>query len=78
MIKNIDKNVIKGICNSNEFKGFLLSRRWFGDKSALSNLEFGVSLQYFEIIDERIFLIIIGIKLKVTEISVLHNVSLML
>ena len=58
MINYIDENVIKGICNSNEFKGFLLSRRWFGDKSALSNLEFGVSLQYFEIIDERIYLII--------------------
>ena len=61
MINYIDKNVFKGICNSNEFKGFLLSRRWFGDKSALSNLEFGVSLQYFEIIDERIFLIIIEV-----------------
>jgi len=61
MINNIDKNVIKGVCNSNEFKGYLLSRRWFGDKLALSNLEFDVSFQYFEIIDERIFLIIIEV-----------------
>ncbi len=57
-----DKNIIQGICNSNEFKGWLLSRRWFGDKSALSNLEFDVSLQYFEIIAEKIFLTIIEVK----------------
>ena len=57
-----DKNIIQGISNSNEFKGWLLSRRWFGDKSALSNLEFDVSLQYFEIIAERIFLTIIEVK----------------
>ncbi|MEE9378602.1 MAG: hypothetical protein V3V33_11285 [Candidatus Lokiarchaeia archaeon] len=62
MINYFDKNVIQGICNSNEFKGWLLSRRWFGDKSALSNLEFDVSLQYFEIIAERIFLTIIEVK----------------
>jgi len=62
MITYFDKNVIQGICNSNEFKGFLLSRRWFGDKSALSSLEFEVGLQYFEIIAERIFLMIIEVK----------------
>ncbi|UCD01714.1 MAG: hypothetical protein JSV23_01445 [Promethearchaeota archaeon] len=62
MINYFDKNVIQGICNSNEFKGWLLSRRWFGDKSALSNLEFDIFLQYFEIIAERIFLIIIEVK----------------
>ncbi|UCC18393.1 MAG: hypothetical protein JSV62_09775 [Promethearchaeota archaeon] len=57
-----DKNVIHGISNTNEFKGFLLSRRWFGDKSTLSNLEFNVVLKYFEIIAERIFLIIIEVR----------------
>ena len=62
MINYLDKNVIQGISNSNEFKGWLLSRRWFGDKSALSNLEFDVILQYFEIIAERIFLSIIEVK----------------
>ena len=62
MINYFDKNVIQGISNSNEFKGWLLSRRWFGDKSALSNLEFDVILQYFEIIAERIFLTIIEVK----------------
>ena len=62
MINYLDKNVIQGISNSNEFKGWLLSRRWFGDKSALSNLEFDVILQYFEIIAERIFLTIIEVK----------------
>ena len=62
MINYFDKNVIQGICNSNEFKGWLLSRRWFGDKSALSNLEFDILLQYFEIIAGRIFLTIIEVK----------------
>ncbi|MFX0154901.1 MAG: hypothetical protein ACFE9Q_10275 [Candidatus Hodarchaeota archaeon] len=62
MINYFDKNVIHGICNSNEFKGFLLSRRWFGDKSALSSLEFDVLLNYFELISERIFLIIIDVN----------------
>ncbi len=65
MFKYFDKNVIQGICNSNEFKGWLLSRRWFGDKSALSNLEFDVLLQYFETIAERIFLTIIDVKTTV-------------
>jgi hypothetical protein len=63
MINYIDKNVIKGIFNSNEFKGFLLSRRWFGDKSMLSNLDFEVFLEYFEVISERIFLTLIKVKI---------------
>ena len=62
MINYFDKNVIQGICNSNEFKGWLLSRRWFGDKSTLSTLEFDVSFQYFETIAERIFLTITEVK----------------
>jgi len=62
MINYFDKNIIQGVYNSNEFKGWLLSRRWFGDKSALSSLEFDVLLKYFEIIAERIFLTIIEIK----------------
>ncbi|MFX1380757.1 MAG: hypothetical protein ACFFA4_16870 [Promethearchaeota archaeon] len=62
MLSYFDKNVIQGVCNSNEFKGWLLSRRWFGDKSALSNLEFDIQMQYFEVIAERIFLTIIEVK----------------
>jgi len=57
-----DKNVIQGVCNSNEFKGWLLSRRWFMSKAALSNLEFDVLLDYFEIISGRIFVTIITVK----------------
>lgn len=62
MIDNFDKNVIQGISNSNEFKGWLLSRRWFMSKAALSNLEFDVLIDYFEIIAGRIFLTIIIVK----------------
>ncbi len=56
-----DKNLIQQVFNSNEFKGWLLSRRWFGDKSSLSNLAFSVTLSYFKIVSERIFLTIIVI-----------------
>lgn len=62
MINYLEKNMIQGIYNSNEFKGWLLSRRWFGDKSTLSNLEFDVSLHYFENITKNIFLTIINVK----------------
>jgi len=62
MITYLDKNVIQGVCNSNEFKGWLLSRRWFGDKSSLSNLEFVIQIQYFEVIADRIFLTVIEVK----------------
>jgi hypothetical protein len=62
LLNNLDKSLIEDVFNSNEFKGWLLSRRWFGDKSILSNLEFGISLQYFEIISNRIMLTIIKVK----------------
>ena len=57
-----DKNLIQQVFNSNEFKGWLLSRRWFGDKSSLSNLAFRVIISYFKIVSERIFLTIIEIN----------------
>lgn len=62
LLNNIDKNLIEDIFNSNEFKGWLLSRRWFGDKSILSNLEFGISLEYFAVISRKIILTIIKIN----------------
>ncbi|GAG82838.1 unnamed protein product, partial [marine sediment metagenome] len=57
-----DKNLVQGVCNSNEFKGWLLSRRWFGDKSTLSNLEFSISINYFKLISERILINIIEVE----------------
>jgi hypothetical protein len=62
MIKYFDKNLVQGVCNSNEFKGWLLSRRWFGDKSTLSNLEFNIEINYFKAIADRILLNIIEVK----------------
>lgn len=59
-----DKNLIQQVFNSNEFKGWLLSRRWFGDKSQLSNLIFRVKISYFKIVSEIIFLTIIEINTK--------------
>ena len=57
-----DKNLFQEVFNSNEFKGWLLSRRWFGDKSFLSNLLFKVTVTYFNIISDCIFLTIIEIS----------------
>ena len=65
MLENLDKSLMQNIYNLNEFKGWLISRRWFGDKSALSNLEFKVYIEYFAIISERIFLTIIKIETSV-------------
>jgi hypothetical protein len=62
MIYNFDKNLVQSVCNSNEFKGWLLSKRWFGDKSILSNLAFDIDISYFELIADRILLNIIEIK----------------
>jgi len=56
-----DKNLFQQVFNSNEFKGWLLSRRWFGDKSLLSNLSFNVTIKYFNTISEIIFVTIIEI-----------------
>ncbi|MHA1489152.1 MAG: hypothetical protein ACTSRI_05810 [Promethearchaeota archaeon] len=57
-----EEKLIQRIYNFNEFKEWLLSRRWFGDKSALSNLEFKVNLSYCKILSKRIILTIIDIK----------------
>ncbi|MHA2283563.1 MAG: hypothetical protein ACXAC5_22195 [Promethearchaeota archaeon] len=62
MVISFDKDLVQGVCNSNEFKGWLLSRRWFGDKSALSSLKFTVLINYFELVSERILLNIIEVK----------------
>lgn len=62
MLNFIDNNLVQDIFNSNEFKGWLLSKRWFGDKSALSNLEFKINLNYFEILSKRILLTVIDIQ----------------
>ncbi|MFX1447756.1 MAG: hypothetical protein ACFFCG_06430, partial [Promethearchaeota archaeon] len=62
MRKYFDKNLFQQVFNSNEFKGWLLSKRWFGDKSLLSNLSFYVSIKYFNIISDVILLTIIEIS----------------
>ena len=62
MLENLDKSLMLNIFNTNEFKGWLITHRWFGDKSTLSNLKFDVSFLYFEIIAKRIFLTVIQIQ----------------
>jgi len=57
----IDKNLLQQVFNSNEFKAWLLSKRWFGDKSSLSNLMFKVNINYFQVISSQIYLIVIQI-----------------
>ena len=62
MIENVDKNVLQDVFKSNEFKGWLLSKRWFGDKFTLSNLDFSVSIDYFSNLSIVIFLTVIKIE----------------
>ena len=62
MMNILDKNLVQSVCNSNEFKGWLLSKRWFGDKSILSNLDFEINIIYFELIKDNILLNIIEVK----------------
>ncbi|MHA1670049.1 MAG: hypothetical protein ACTSV5_05650 [Promethearchaeota archaeon] len=57
----IDKSLLQQVFNSNEFKAWLISKRWFGDKSSLSTLDFTVNINYFQILSDNIYLIIIGI-----------------
>lgn len=58
----IDKNLLEQVFNSNEFKGWLLSRIWFGNKTTLSSLAFSISIHHYELISKRIFLLVIEIK----------------
>ncbi|MGB5912627.1 MAG: hypothetical protein WBH31_15650 [Promethearchaeia archaeon] len=62
MSSDFDKNLIQQVINSNEFKAWLISRRWFGDKLLLSNLEFRIVIKYFEFISDRIFIIVITVE----------------
>ena len=67
MSNMIDKSLLQQVFNSNEFKAWLISKRWFGDKSSLSTLDFTVIINYFQILSDNIFLIII--KITTTEYS---------
>ena len=58
----IDKNLLQQVFNTNEFKAWLLSKRWFGDKSSLSNLMFDVKINYLQILSSQIYLTIIEIN----------------
>ena len=62
MPEHLTKKLVQKAFNSNEFKGWLLSRRWFADKFALSNLDFYVSIEYFEILAQRILLTLVKIE----------------
>ncbi|MFX1589280.1 MAG: hypothetical protein ACFFC1_14090 [Promethearchaeota archaeon] len=62
MSSDFDKNLIQQVINSNEFKAWLISRRWFGDKLLLSNLEFRIAIKYFEFISDRIFITVITVE----------------
>ena len=62
MFNSFEKNLFTQIFNTNEFKAWLLSKRWFGDKSTLGNLAFEIIIKYFQNISENIILTIIEVK----------------
>lgn len=57
-LKNIDENLLENLMNSNEFKAYLTSRRWFADKFLLSNLEFYIHVDYYRRLDNLLLTII--------------------
>jgi len=57
----IDKEILGQILTTQEFKEWLISRRWFSHKSELSDMQFEVELDYFEVIDGNIIITIIKI-----------------
>ena len=57
-LKNIDENLLENLMNSNEFKAYLSSRRWFADKFLLSNLEFRIIVDYYKRLDHLLLTII--------------------
>ena len=58
----MDENVLKQIFNSRCFKNWLLVRRWFRDKSSLSELNFTVNILYFKVIFKNTILSVIKIN----------------
>ncbi|TFG13536.1 MAG: hypothetical protein EU531_09710 [Promethearchaeota archaeon] len=62
MTSFIDKNLLEQVINSNEFKGWLLSRIWFSNKTSLASLAFSISISHYECISNRIFLLVIEVK----------------
>jgi len=61
MNENFDKDVLLQVLKTREFKEWLLSRRWFSHKSELSDLQFEVLLDYFEVIGGDIITTVIKI-----------------
>lgn len=61
MNENIDKDILLQVFKTHEFKEWLLSRRWFSHKSELSDLQYEVLLDYFEVINEYILITVIKI-----------------
>lgn len=61
MVSLIDETSMLTIINSGEFKMWLISKRWFGNKLFLNDLNFKVHIEYFKALSENIFLIIITI-----------------
>ncbi|MFX1275989.1 MAG: hypothetical protein ACFFBP_17345 [Promethearchaeota archaeon] len=61
MANTIDIKHVEKIFNTQEFKKWLISKRWFGNKLELVDLKFIIQIEYFKSIEERILLLIIKI-----------------
>ena len=61
MDENIDKDFLLQVVKTSEFKKWLISRRWFANKSEFSDLQYEILLDYFEVIDGNMVLTVIKI-----------------
>ena len=57
----IDKDLLLEVFNTNEFKEWLISRRWFSHKSELSDLKFEVFIYHFEVLSGNIIITVINV-----------------
>ncbi len=58
----MEKKSIEKILSTNAFKTWLLSKRWFGDKSTLLDLDFDISTSYLETLPNRIQILVIQVE----------------
>ena len=58
----LDKEFILNILNEKKFKKWLISKRWFGNKALLQDLNFNISFEYHKPLSEQLFIQIINIS----------------
>ena len=62
MEQSISKDLLSQVFKKKDFKEWLVSRRWFANKSELADLQYEIFLDFFKVIDGKIIITIINVK----------------